>query len=120
MSSGFQAGDFLVFQIESGFGLLRVLAVEKDANGNNIWHLAAYDDLFFEVEFAEMALANPTTLTISKPHLALTNRAFESTQVAKIANQSLQDADLTAFNEWKENPNREISDISIRLHLGLR
>ncbi len=42
MSQNFQAGDFLIFQIESAYGLLRILAIEENA-GESIWHLAAYN-----------------------------------------------------------------------------
>jgi len=44
-------GDDLIFQLESGFGLLRVLAVEE-----GVWHLLAYDEFFPDVESAEAAL----------------------------------------------------------------
>ncbi len=112
----FKAGDYLIFQLESGYGLLRVLAIDENAD-ETIWHLAAYNELFLDVEFAETALGN---LTISEPHLALTNRAFESTPVAKLAHQSLEENELEKLNEWRTNPAREVSDRSVRLMLGLR
>ena len=83
MPQEFAPGDFLVFQLESGFGLLRVLGSEGD-DGNKVWHLAAYRDLFLDVDSAEEAANHPDSLTVELPHVALTNRAFESTQVAKL------------------------------------
>jgi hypothetical protein len=120
MARDFLAGDFLIFQIESGFGLLRVLAVDEGENGELIWHIAAYEDMFLDVEMVDFALENNVNLTVSIPHVALTNRAFLSTQVSKMCGKLLEDNDLHTFNEWKINPNREISDRSIRLMLGLR
>jgi hypothetical protein len=114
MANGFQAGDFLIFQIESGFGLMRILDIGQDANGENIWHISAYSELFPDVDFAEIAIQNG--LTVSVPHVALTNRAFESTQVSKMENKPLNSNELTAYENW----NGEVSDRSIRLILGLR
>ncbi len=118
MSQNFQPGDFLIFQIESGYGLLRILAVE-DVEGDKIWHLTAFEDLFLDVDMADLALENSVSLKVGTPHMALTNRAFESTQVAKMKNEPLQESNLTAFLEWK-NTGGEISDRSVRLMLGLR
>ncbi len=117
MANGFQAGDYLIFQVESGFGLLRVLAVDTDENGENIWHISAYNELFPDIDFAEIAIENG--LTVSIAHVALTNRAFESTQVSKMENRALNADELTAYADWKLS-NGEISDRSIRLILGLR
>lgn len=119
MSQNFQAGDYLIFQLESGYGLLRILAIEETPD-DTIWHLAAYNELFFDVETADAAIENPGSLTINYPHIALTNRAFESTQVARMSNQALQPNELKAFEEWKQNQNAQISDRSVRLMLGLR
>ncbi len=118
MSQNFEAGDFLIFQIESGYGLLRVLCVEDDGHGK-IWHLAAYNDLFLDIDMADAALADPASLTISHPHIALTNRAFESTQVAKMKNEPLESSEVSAFENWKKSGG-EVSDRSVRLMLGLR
>lgn len=115
MLQSFQPGDFLVFQLEAGFALLRVLAIDEDA-----WHVAAYDELFADVESAETAANAPENLNVSSLHIALTKRAFESTQVAKIANCYLKQSELAALNKWRDDPNREIADRSIRLLLGLR
>jgi len=119
MSQNFQPGDYLIYQIESAYGLLRILAIEKIEN-DTIWHLAAYEEMFLEIDQADAALENPTALTVSKPHLALTNRAFEATQVARMKNEPVSENELNAFNEWRRNPNGEVSDRSVRLLLGLR
>ncbi len=119
MSQNFQAGDFLIFQIESGYGLLRLLAIEE-ANADKIWHLASYNEMFLDIDSADAVLENAANLTISYPHIALTTRAFEATQVARMKNEPLSENELKAFVEWKNDPNREISDRSVRLMLGLR
>lgn len=119
MSQNFQPGDFLIFQIESAYGLLRVLAIEENEN-ETVWHLAAYNEMFLDIDSADAALENSRSLTVSKPHLALTNRAFESTQVARMKNEPLTGEELTFFENWKNNPTREVSDRSVRLMLGLR
>ena len=119
MSQNFQTGDYLIFQIESGFGLLRILAIDE-SDGEKVWHLAAYNEMFLDVESADAALENAQNLTVSYPHLALTNRAFESTQTARMTNISLTSDELKSFEAWNENPNRRISDLSVRLLLGLR
>ena len=119
MSQKFQAGDFLIFQIESAYGLLRILAIEQ-TEAATVWHLAAYNEMFLDIEMADVALENSSDLTISYPHLALTNRAFESTQVARMKNESLNANELEVYEEWKKRANREVSDLSVRLLLGLR
>jgi oligoendopeptidase F len=119
MSQNFQAGDYLIFQIESAYGLLRILAIEEEA-GEKVFHLAAYNEMFLDIDSADAALANHSSLTISKPHLALTNRAFESTQVARMKNEPLSEAELKPFEDWKQGAKRKISDLSVRLLLGLR
>lgn len=119
MSQDFQAGDFLIFQLEAGFGLLRILAIDESAN-DTIWHLAGYNEFFLDTEMADTALETPEVLTISHPHIALTNRAFESTQVARMKNLPLTPEELQPYESWQRLPNREISDRSVRLMLGLR
>lgn len=119
MSQNFQAGDFLIFQLEAGFALLRLLAIDGDED-EKTWHLAAYDDYFLDVEMAEAAISNANSLRISQPHLALTTRAFESTQVAKITNIPLTATQIDPLTQWRNDPNRQISDKSVRLLLGLR
>lgn len=119
MLQSFQPGDFLIFQIESGFGLLRVLAVDETPD-DTVWHLIAYSDLFLDVEMADAALSDPSQLTVAQPHLALTNRAFESTQVSRMQNTPLTSDELKALENWRIDPSREVSDRSVRLLLGLR
>ncbi len=119
MSQNFQAGDFLIFQIESGYGLLRILAIDETAGGT-IWHLAAYNEMFLDIDMADAALADYQSLTISYAHLALTNRAFESTQTARMKNEPLSDDELKNLRDWETNPQRKVSDLSVRLLLGLR
>lgn len=118
MSQNFQAGDFLIFQIESGYGLLRILALDVTAD-ETVWHLAAYNELFMDIEMADSALENSSNLTISIPHVALTNRAFLSTQTARMKNEPLTGNDLKPLENWRA-AGGEISDRSIRLMLGLR
>jgi hypothetical protein len=119
VSQNFQAGDFLIFQLESGYGLLRILAIEKMQN-DTIWHLAAYNELFLDIDSADAAIENSSSLTINRPHIALTNRAFESTQVARMKNEPLNENDLRTYEDWKQNDNSNVSDRSVRLMLGLR
>ncbi len=119
MPQDLQPGDFLVFQLESGFGLLRLLA-RTEADGQVVWHLAAYEDLFFDVDAAETALANQDRLKTSHPHLALTNRAFESTQVARLGNKPLSNAEQSLVAVWQQDLDSKPSDRSVRLLLGLR
>ena len=115
---GFVPGDFLVFQVESGFGLMRVLDV--DGSDSPVWHVAVFRDLFQEIDYAELSIASPESLTVDLPHIALTDRAFESTQVSRLGNAPLSAQEMAAFEKWKDKPDREVSDRSIRLTLGLR
>lgn len=119
MSENLRSGDFLVFQLEAGFALLRLLAID-DIEGVKTWHIAAYNDFFPDVDTAETATATPASLSVGSPHLALTNRAFESTQVARIANIPLTQNESQPLTKWRNNSNREVSDRSVRLLLGLR
>ena len=119
MSQNFQPGDFLVFQLEAGYALLRLLAIEGQ-DEEKIWHLAAYDDYYLDVTMAEAVIGVGNALRMSQPHLALTTRAFESTQVAKIANIPLLEVETAPLAEWRSDPSREVSDKSVRLLLGLR
>jgi len=119
MAQRFEPGDFLVFQLEAGFALMRLLAVDE-SDGFKTWHVAAYLDLFPDVDSAEIASATPERLTISHPHIALTNRAFESTQVARISNAAFTESELESLRAWRNDPHREVSDRSVRLMLGLR
>ena len=62
MDQQFAAGDDLIFQLESGYGLLRVLAIEPE---RQVWHLMAYEDLFPDVETAEQALHTNRVLRLN-------------------------------------------------------
>jgi hypothetical protein len=118
MSRPFNPGDDLIFQLESGFGLLRVLAVDGEG-ADTVWHLLAYDDFFPDVESAEAAVARATPLPIRKEHMALTNRAFERTPAARLGNRPVTDVELAAYNAWL-NSDRTVSDRSALLMLGIR
>ena len=114
----FAPGDDLIFQLESGFGLLRVLAVDGEGSGT-VWHLLVYDDFFPDVESAELALGQTTPLPVRKAHMALTNRAFERTPAARLGNRPITDDELVAYNAWL-NSERSVSDRSALLMLGIR
>lgn len=118
MSNSFNPGDDLIFQLESGFGLLRVLAIEG-AGADTVWHLLAYDDFFPDVESAELALTRTTPLPIRKAHMALTNRAFERTPAARLGNRPIIEDELAAYRDWL-NSDRAVSDRSALLMLGIR
>ncbi len=119
MSTRFEPGDFLVFQLEAGYALLRLLEIE-DTGTDTIWHVAGYDDFFLDVETAEAISADPSKLGSKNKHIALTTRAFESTQVATISNLPLTAEELEPLAKWRSDPDCEVSDRSVRLMLGLR
>lgn len=114
----FEQGDDLIFQLESGFGLLRVLAVEGEG-ASTVWHLLAYDDFFPDVESAEAALAGPQPLPVRKAHMALTNRAFERTPAARLGNRPITEDELVQYRNWLVG-DRAVSDRSALLMLGIR
>ena len=116
--SAFVPGDDLIFQLESGFGLLRLLAVEGEG-AQTIWHVLAYDEFFPDVESAEIALARPISLPVRKAHMALTNRAFERTPAARLGNRPVTPDELIAYNDWLQS-DRDVSDRSALLMLGIR
>jgi hypothetical protein len=118
MSQTFAAGDDLVFQLESGFGLLRVIAIDE-CEADTTWHLMAYEELFPDVESAESALADPVSLHIRKDHMALTARAFERTPAARLGNRPVTDSERAVYQEWVESDGK-VSDRSALLMLGLR
>lgn len=119
MSQNFQAGDFLIFQIEAAYGLLRLLSIEQ-IEDEMVWHLAAYEEMFLDIEMADAALKDSDSLKVSMEHAALTNRAFEATQTARMSNKALSEDDLAGYQKWKDDPDRLISDRTVRLLLGLR
>jgi len=119
VAQAFAAGDDLVFQLESGFGLLRVLKVEEREGTGTVWHLLAYEELFPDVESAEAALAAPGGLHVRKAHMALTDRAFERTPAARLSNRPVTEEELAAYRKWVETDGT-VSDRSALLMLGLR
>jgi hypothetical protein len=119
LGQAFAPGDDLIFQLESGFGLLRVLAVEERENAGTVWHLLAFEELFPDVERAEAALSQPGELHIRKAHMALTERAFERTPAARLGNRPVTDEELSAYRGWAARGG-EVSDRSALLMLGLR
>jgi len=119
MLQAFDPGDFLIFQLEAAYGLLRVLAVDETPD-ETVWHIAAYSEFFQDVDDADKALEQPERLRTAIKHVALTNRAFESTQVAKMKNAPLDEGELAEYSAWKHSPEHKVFDRSIRLMLGLR
>ncbi|HEY0320131.1 MAG TPA: hypothetical protein VGC66_04095 [Pyrinomonadaceae bacterium] len=118
MAHQFVPGDDLIFQLESGFGILRVLAVEGEA-GESVWHLKAYEELFPDIETAEAALNAPETLHTRVAHMALTERAFERTPAARLGNRPVTEEELIPYRDWQDKGG-EVSDRSALLMLGLR
>ena len=119
MAQSFAPGDDLIFQLESGYGLLRVLVVETIGH-NTVWHLLAYEELFPDVEAAEAALAVPESLHARIPHMALTDRAFERTPAARLGNREVTEDELAGYRKWVETGMGRVSDRSALLMLGLR
>lgn len=118
MAQSFSPGDDLLFQLESGFGLLRIIAVEGEGT-QTIWHLLAYEEFFPSVEAAEAALTEPASLHVRNPHIPLTDRAFERTPAARLGNRPLTEAELAPYRKWLESE-RIVSDRSALLMLGIR
>jgi hypothetical protein len=118
MTAQFAAGDDLIFQLESGFGLLRVIAVEETDRGL-VWHLMAYEEFFPDPDAAELALTKPESLHIRKAHMALTDRAFERTPAARLGNRPVTEIEQRARQEWMEAGGK-VSDRSALLMLGIR
>jgi hypothetical protein len=119
MSYQFAPGDDLVFQVESGLGLLRILGVDGEGTGT-VWHLLAYEEFFPSVEAAEEALKNPASLHVRKAHMALTDRAFERTPASRLCNRPLNQHELAAVDEWRASEPKAVSDRSALLLLGIR
>ena len=119
MPHEFAPGDDLVFQLESGLGVLRILAVTGEGS-ETVWHLLAYDEFFPSVEAAEAALAKPGPLKVRNAHMALTDRAFERTPAARLGNRPLTEEELCAYHEWEKSESRKVSDRSALLLLGIR
>ena len=119
MALDYTPGDDLVFQLESGFGLFRVLATER-GGAETIWHVLVYEDFYPEVEMAEAALAKePSALAVRLPHLALTDRALERTPAARLQHRAVTQGELAAVRAWHERGG-EVFDRSILQMLGIR
>ena len=119
MTRAFSPGDDLIFQLESGFGVLRVLAIDEVVD-DVVWHLLAYEDFFPDVESAERAITDAASMGVRNPHLALTNRAFERTPAAKIGNRPVLEKELAAYRDWQNSTERRVHDRSALLMLGIR
>ena len=119
MLQQFEPGDFLIFQLESGYALLRVLAVSGPEN-DPVWHLAVVQRAFHGCRVSRRGHKHTRRFTVQNPHIALTDHAFESTQVAKMGNAPLSEDDRSGLTDWENSPDREVHDRSIRLLLGLR
>jgi hypothetical protein len=119
MPHQFAPGDDLIFQLESGLGLLRILAIQGEG-AETVWHLLAYEEFFPSVEAAEAALAQPDSLHIRQAHMALTDRAFERTPAARLSNRQLTEKELAAYREWEKSDPRKVFDRSALLLMGIR
>jgi hypothetical protein len=119
MEQRFGPGDDLIFQLESGYGLLRVMAVSGEGPAT-VWHLLAYDEFFPDIAAAERALDQRGSLRVWKAHLALTDRAFERTPAARLGNAPLTEQELVPYQEWLSSEERMVSDRSALLMLGIR
>ena len=119
MPHQFAPGDDLIFQLESGLGLLRILAIDGDG-AETVWHLLAYEEFFPSVEAAEAALTEPVSLKVRNSHLALTDRAFERTPAALLGSRPLAEDELAGYHTWQTSAERKVSDRSALLLLGIR
>ena len=118
MALTFAPGDDLVFQMESGFGLMRVLAAEGEGR-DAVWHVLVYYDFYPDVESAEAALAAGRPLAVREPHLALTEHAFEKTPAARLTNRPVGAEELEALIRWRREGGAA-QDRSLLLMLGMR
>ena len=118
MALVYEPGDDLVFQVESGFGLMRVLAREGEGRAS-VWHILVYRDFYPDVESAEAALASGRELDTREPHLALTEHAFEKTPAARLGNRAVGPHELEALERWRELRG-EAQDRSVLLLIGMR
>ena len=118
MALVYEPGDDLVFQVESGFGLMRVLAREGEGPGR-VWHILVYRDFYPDVESAEAALARGPELEAREPHLALTEHAFEKTPAARLGNRAVQPLELEAVEGWRA-ARGGAQDRSVLLLIGMR
>lgn len=119
MAHQFNPGDDLIFQLESGLGLLRILGIEGEGS-DTVWHLLAYDEFFPSAEAAEEALQSNSSMQVRKAHMALTDRAFERTPAARLGNRPLTNEELEPLREWQASETRTVHDRSALLLLGIR
>jgi hypothetical protein len=118
MALSYAPGDDLVFQMESGFGLLRVLASEGEGRAA-VWHVLVYHDFYGDVESAEAALAAGSPLAVREPHLALTEHAFEKTPAARLTSRPVTGEELEPLRRWRASGG-PVHDRSLLLMLGMR
>jgi hypothetical protein len=118
MALEFAAGDDLVFQVESGFGLMRVLAVGGEG-AERVWHLRVYEEFYPEVEAAEAALAEGGDLRARIQHVALTEHAFAKTPAARLSRRPPTEQESAALARW-EQEGGPVHDRSVLLMLGMR
>jgi hypothetical protein len=118
MALSYEAGDDLVFQMESGFGLVRVLATEGEGR-DAVWHIQVYYDFYPDVETAEAALTADVALAVREPHLALTEHAFEKTPAARLSHRPVAAEELEPLDRWRRE-GRRVHDRSLLLMLGMR
>lgn len=118
MALRYAPGDDLVFQMESGFGLLRVLGSER-AGHESVWHILVYQEFYADVETAEAALVAGRPLAVREPHLALTEHAFEKTPAARLTNRPITDEELEPLWRWRHEGG-PVHDRSLLLMLGMR
>lgn len=118
MALSFAPGDDLIFQLESGFGLIRILAVEE-RGAQTVWHILVYEDFYPDVESAEAALGAGRALDVRRAHLALTDHALEKTPAARLGNRPVNAQELAAYHDWTARGG-EVFDRSVLLMLGLR
>src|SRR2546423_1061221 len=118
MALTFAPGDDLVFQVESGFGLIRVLAVEGTGR-ETVWHILVYRDFAREVGSAGAGRDAGGALEVGEPHLALTEHAFEKTPAARLGNRPVAEDELADLRRWQQEGGA-VHDRSVLLMLGMR
>jgi hypothetical protein len=118
MSLRYEAGDDLLFQLESGFGLMRVLGREGEGPGL-VWHVLVYEDFYPDVEQAESALAGADSLAVAHAHLALTDRALERTPAARLGSRPVAENETEAIGAWRARGG-QVFDRSVLQMLGVR
>jgi len=118
MALSYAPGDDLVFQMESGFGLLRVLGSEGGGR-EAVWHVLVYEEFYPDVESAEAALTSGGALAAREPHIALTEHAFEKTPAARLTNRPVTDEELEPVLRWRHRGG-PVHDRSLLLMLGMR